>query len=121
MNKNLCLLLFQYFHSWTSNLTTETKVSPTTELNVSGEYVRVAVETVHSNHRLSWYVCLPVNKFIKSKSTENMLDSLSLCWVPNVQRSPRIPTTSPKIAVSYTNKFSLLWGEAQLCLPYDCL
>ena len=19
------------------------------------------------------------------------------------------------------NKFSLLWGEAQLCLPYDCL
>ena len=69
----------------------------------SGEYIRVAVETVHSNHRVSWYICLPVNKIIKSKSTENMLDSLSLCWVPNVQRSPRVPTTSPKIAVSYTN------------------
>ena len=22
---------------------------------------------------------------------------------------------------NYNNKFSLLWGEAQLCLPYDCL
>ena len=39
----------------------------------SGEYVRVAVETVHSNHRVSSYICLPVNKFIKS-NTEYMLD-----------------------------------------------
>ena len=23
--------------------------------------------------------------------------------------------------ISASNKFSLLWGEAQLCLPYDCL
>ena len=39
----------------------------------SGEYIRVTVETVHSNHRVSWYICLPVNKLIKS-TTENMLD-----------------------------------------------
>ena len=23
--------------------------------------------------------------------------------------------------IDINNKFSLLWGEAQLCLPYDCL
>ena len=26
----------------------------------SGEYIRVAVETVHSNHRVSRYICLSV-------------------------------------------------------------
>ena len=27
----------------------------------------------------------------------------------------------PDIEVWRTNKFALLWGEAQLCLPYVCL
>ena len=47
--------------------------------------------------------------------------------IPQMNYKINLDTANPKVASlkvnkeNYGDKFALLWGEAQLCLPYVCL
>ena len=63
----------------------------------------------------------PLPQYCRSDITEASQTRHQFCVILNVYDSFLKQFIAIMVGSLEVNKFSLLWGEAQLCLPYDCL